>query len=100
MKTGLVMWEWHALGHIPISRNRTTPCPKSAYPWDYVHLNSIRPGPSGDVLLSSRNTWTLYDVDVRSGAIRWRLGGATAASSWAPARASTGSTTPSGSPAG
>ena len=30
---------------------------------------------AGDVLLSSRNTWTLYDVDLHSGAIRWRLGG-------------------------
>jgi hypothetical protein len=27
------------------------------------------------VLLSSRNTWTLYDVDLHSGAISWRLGG-------------------------
>ena len=28
------------------------------------------------MLLSARNTWTLYDVDIHSGAIRWRLGGA------------------------
>jgi hypothetical protein len=27
------------------------------------------------VLLSSRNTWTLYDVDLHTGAIDWRLGG-------------------------
>ena len=27
------------------------------------------PGSSGDVLLSARNTWTLYDVDIHSGAI-------------------------------
>ena len=27
------------------------------------------------MLLSARNTWTLYDVDLRSGLIRWRLGG-------------------------
>jgi hypothetical protein len=27
------------------------------------------------VLLSSRNTWTLYDVDLASGAVRWRVGG-------------------------
>ncbi len=74
VKTGLVMWEWHALGHIPISESHN-PAPRSHYPWDYVHVNSISPGSSGDVLLSSRNTWTLYDVDLRSGAIRWRLGG-------------------------
>jgi hypothetical protein len=68
------MWEWHALGHIPIGESHN-PAPKASYPWDYVHINSISPGMDGDVLLSSRNTWTLYDVDLRSGAVRWRLGG-------------------------
>ncbi len=74
VKTGLVMWEWHALGHIPVSESHNA-VPKSHYPWDYVHINSISLGPSGDVLLSSRNTWALYDVDLRSGAVRWRIGG-------------------------
>jgi hypothetical protein len=84
VKTGLVMWEWHALGHIPISESHNA-APKYHYPWDYVHINSISPGlegtqgggadEPGNVLLSSRNTWTMYDVDLRSGAIRWRLGG-------------------------
>ncbi len=88
VKTGLVMWEWHALGHIPIGESHM-PAPKASYPWDYVHINSISPGGTGpgleigaagadepgNVLLSSRNTWTMYDVDLRSGGIRWRLGG-------------------------
>jgi Arylsulfotransferase (ASST) len=74
VKTGLVMWEWHALGHIPISESHNA-VPTASYPWDYVHVNSVDPGSAGDVLLSSRNTWALYDVDLRSGAVRWRLGG-------------------------
>jgi hypothetical protein len=85
VKTGLVMWEWHALGHIPISESNS-PAPKASYPWDYVHINSVDPAPTGqagaagsnqpsEVLLSSRNTWTLYDVEIASGAVRWRLGG-------------------------
>jgi hypothetical protein len=85
VKTGLVMWEWHALGHIPISESHSE-APKASYPWDYVHINSVDPAPTGpagtaganppgEVLLSSRNTWTLYDVDIASGAVRWRLGG-------------------------
>jgi hypothetical protein len=90
IKTGLVMWEWHALGHISLSESNN-PAPKASYPWDYVHINSISPGgagsnPSesgagtgadqpGQVLLSSRNTWTLYDVSMHTGAIDWRLGG-------------------------
>jgi len=73
IKTGLVMWEWHALAHIPLSASRS-PAPTWKWPWDYVHLNSISLGSTGDVLLSARNTWTLYDVDIRSGAVRWRIG--------------------------
>jgi hypothetical protein len=74
VKTGLVMWEWHALGHVPVGESNNPPS-RSSYPWDYAHINSVDPGPAGDVLLSARNTWALYDVDIRSGAIRWRLGG-------------------------
>jgi Arylsulfotransferase (ASST) len=74
VKTGLVMWEWHALAHIPPSESNS-PAPSYSWPWDYVHINSISPGTSGDVLLSSRGTWTLYDVDIPSGAVRWRIGG-------------------------
>ena len=72
--TGLVMWEWHALGHVRASESHTPP-PLGSYPWDYVHVNSLDPGPSGDLLISGRNTWALYDVDIHSGAVRWRLGG-------------------------
>ncbi len=72
IKTGLVMWEWHTLGHIPLTESKN-PVPQG-YPWDYAHLNSADPGGEGDVLASVRNTWTLYDIDIHSGAIRWRLG--------------------------
>jgi EmrB/QacA subfamily drug resistance transporter len=75
IKTGLVMWEWHAFGHIPLSDSFNPP-QHSSYPWDYIHVNSIDPGSSGDVLISARNSWTLYDIDLHSGGFRWRLGGA------------------------
>jgi len=74
IRTGLVMWEWHALGHVPVTESHN-PEPQGHYPWDYVHVNAISPGTEGDVLLSARNTWALYDVDIRTGAVRWRLGG-------------------------
>jgi Arylsulfotransferase (ASST) len=74
IKTGLVMWEWHADGHVPLSESHN-PVPTASYPWDYIHINSVDPGSSNDLLLSSRNTWTIYDVDLHTGAIRWRLGG-------------------------
>ncbi|HEY7829475.1 MAG TPA: arylsulfotransferase family protein [Solirubrobacteraceae bacterium] len=76
IKTGLVMWEWHALGHVALSESYDLPVPHNSYPWDYIHINSIDPGAGNDVLLSGRSTWALYDVDLGSGAINWRLGGA------------------------
>ncbi len=83
VRTGLVMWEWHALGHLPISESHN-PAPEASYPWDYAHLNEINPGSSGDVLVSVRNMWALYDVDIRSGGIRWRLGGTRSSFSFGP----------------
>jgi hypothetical protein len=74
IRTGLVMWEWHALGHIPFSDSKN-PAPESSYPWDFAHVNSVDPGGSGDLLVSFRNTWSLDDIDVHSGGFRWRIGG-------------------------
>jgi hypothetical protein len=74
VKTGLVMWEWHALGHIPLHDSYNA-VPATSFPWDYIHVNSVDPGPSNDVLLSARNSWALYDVDIRTGAFNWQLGG-------------------------
>ena len=54
-KPGLVMWEWHALGHVPVTES-TTPA-EVRYPWDDVHVNPWSVGASGHVLLSARNTW-------------------------------------------
>ncbi len=81
VKTGLVMWEWHALGHIPLG-NSLNHVSYGEYPWDYVHVNSISPEPSsgadegrsGNVMLSARNTWTLYAVNMRTGGFDWLLG--------------------------
>ena len=75
IKTGLVMWEWHALGHVALSESHNSVPAGGGSPWDYIHVNSVDPGPSGeDVLLSARNTWALYDVNMRTGGFDWRLG--------------------------
>jgi hypothetical protein len=74
IKTGLVMWEWHALGHIPL-RDSYAKMPHTSLNWDYVHVNSIDPGTHDDILISARNTWTVYDLDIHTGAFIWRIGG-------------------------
>ncbi len=73
IRTGLVMWEWHSLGHIPIADSYNA-VQKSSYPFDYLHINSVDPGPAGDVLVSARNTWTIYDIDEHSGRFRFEIG--------------------------
>lgn len=75
IKTGLVMWEWHALGHVALAESYDLPASRTSYPWDYIHINSIDPGSGEDLLLSGRSTWALYDVSLHTGAIQWRLGG-------------------------
>lgn len=79
IKTGLVMWEWHALGHIPLSSSKN-PTPTSSYPWDAYHVNSVSPDGKGNLLISARNTWTLYDLDIHTGGFHWQFGDGTRSS--------------------
>ena len=75
IKTGLVMFEWHALGHVPVT---DTYMHVPYYPTtvlDYFHVNSVEPQSNGDLLISSRNTWATYLVSGTDGSIIWRLGG-------------------------
>lgn len=73
VRTGLVLWEWHALGHIPLSESYATPQNSAAN--DAFHINSIQPLAGGRLLISARDTAAVYAVDARSGRIAWRLGG-------------------------
>jgi len=43
--------------------------------FDYFHINSLDIGPHGDLLISARNTWALYDLNSHTGALLWRLSG-------------------------
>jgi hypothetical protein len=71
-----VLFEWHSRDHIALTESHW-PVPKDATkePWDYVHLNAVAIDDGGDLLVSSRHTWTIYKVDRQTGTVRWRLGG-------------------------
>ncbi|HEY1777026.1 MAG TPA: arylsulfotransferase family protein [Solirubrobacteraceae bacterium] len=75
IKTGLVMWEWHALGHIPLRDSYTPMAHTPTHYWDYAHINSIDPSVAGQLLLSSRSTSTIFDIDMHTGGFEWRIGG-------------------------
>jgi hypothetical protein len=75
IRTGLVMWEWHSLGHVDLSESYSKPPTSTTGGYDYFHINSLVPDSHGNLLISARNTWALYQISARSGAIVWRLGG-------------------------
>jgi hypothetical protein len=76
IKTGLVMFEWHAYGHASLAESQYARV-SANIPWDFFHVNSISLDPSGDgnFLISARNTWTAYEISFHTGGILWRLGG-------------------------
>jgi len=71
--TGLVTFEWHSLGRIPLTESFSRPRPGT--PFDYAHSNSVNVDTDGDFLMSARNTWAVYKIDRETGKIQWRLGG-------------------------
>jgi hypothetical protein len=73
IKTGHVLWEWHALGHVPLSSSYVKP--SDTRPFDFFHLNSIQQLPDGNLLISARHTWAAYVISKSTGKIVWELGG-------------------------
>jgi Arylsulfotransferase (ASST) len=85
--TGLVLFQWDSLDHVPITAGYTSPpnkpkkkgkpaIPNGAWdPFDYFHVNSIAVDSGGNLLISARNTWAVYKVNRETGAVIWTLGG-------------------------
>jgi hypothetical protein len=73
LPTGRVLFEWRSLDHVAVG--------ESYWPWsatggyDYFHVNSVELDHDGNLLVSARNTWTIYKLDRGSGDVIWRLGG-------------------------
>ena len=74
LKTGKLVRDWDALDHIPLSQSRAS-LPTNGFPWDAYHVNSIDLPGNGGFLVSMRNTWAAYLVDIPTGRIEWTLGG-------------------------
>jgi EmrB/QacA subfamily drug resistance transporter len=74
LKTGKLLRTWDALDHIPLSDSRAS-VPTNGFPWDAYHVNAIDLAPNGAFLVSMRNTWAAYLVDIDTGKIEWTLGG-------------------------
>src|ERR1700690_454973 len=98
IQTGAVLFEWHSADHIdpsesvlPAPGTAGSPIPtgtpfaapppggSAATPavpvYDSVHANAIELDTDRHLLVSARNTSTIYKVDRSTGNILWRLGG-------------------------
>ena len=74
VSTGRVLFEWRSNEHVGLDES-FMPQVAQAGNVDYFHLNSIDVDTDGNLLLSARNTSTIYKVDRKSGRVLWRLGG-------------------------
>jgi Arylsulfotransferase (ASST) len=78
--SGAIVWSWLGSEHID-------PNQETVYPYTYVldnvtvqdvfHCNAIDVGSNGDLLVSSRHTSAVFDIDKASGTVQWKLGGTT-----------------------
>ncbi len=74
LKTGKLLLTWDALEHIPLGDSRST-VPTNGFPWDAYHVNAVDLTGEGTFLVSMRNTWAAYLVNIQTGKIAWTLGG-------------------------
>lgn len=78
LKTNQLVFFWNALEHIPLtdSFEPASTATSSSNIWDAFHINSIGlTDDPNDILVSGRNTWTIYRINKPTGNIVWRLGG-------------------------
>jgi len=78
LTTNELLFFWSALAHIPLSDSfePASTAASSSNVWDAYHLNAVGITDSPeDILVSSRNTSTIYRIHKPTGAIVWQLGG-------------------------
>jgi hypothetical protein len=76
--TGLVLFQWDSLDHVPVSdtyESLPRQDAKVRNPFDYFHVNSVQVDTDGNLIVSGRNTWAAYKVNRRTGVVMWILGG-------------------------
>lgn len=77
--TGKMLFSWDSLDHVGVDETYQKFTPgkdgKQRGTFDYFHINSVSQAPDGDLLISARNTWTIYKISKATGKIVWRLNG-------------------------
>jgi len=73
--TGLVLFEWHSTGVVPLAESNEPLPRRRGEAYDYFHANSVDENAEGDLLVSARHTSTVYKIDRETGEVLWKLGG-------------------------
>lgn len=75
LHTGLVRREWHSLDHVALSETHSAASKATIeWPLDFFHINSLDLHADGSMLLSARNTWSLYQLNATTGQISASIG--------------------------
>jgi hypothetical protein len=75
IETGKVLFEWHSIEHVGLDESYATVSQDGRPGLDYFHANSIEVDHDNNLLVSARQTFTVYKIDRNTGEIIWRLGG-------------------------
>lgn len=78
IETNELLFFWSALDHIPLidSYEPASSASSTGNIWDAYHCNAIGlTEDEDDIIVSSRNAWTIYRINKPTGNIVWRLGG-------------------------
>jgi hypothetical protein len=75
IESGQVIFEWRSLDHGGIEESYIELPEDPDFVYDYFHINSIDVDYDGNLLVSARNTCSVYKVERKSGEVSWRLGG-------------------------
>ena len=65
VRTGRLVFQWRGLDHVSVAETYRA----LGGVVDYLHVNSVQPLADGHLLISARNTWALYKLDRRTGAV-------------------------------
>lgn len=78
--TGKLLFAWNAINDVRLSDSKFGD-PGAGRVWDYFHGNGITEAPDGDLLVSGRNTWGIYEISTQRGSagfdhVYWQVGAA------------------------
>lgn len=82
-RRGRLVWSWSSRDHIDFAETvirpegaalTGTPLPNGSTVYDMTHINSVEPV-GDDLIISMRNTDSIYRIRTSDGRIRWKLGG-------------------------